>query len=160
MSDNARIEIKDGVTEGDLVLLNPRATVEEAREDERTDEKVDVKKKFGDDKPAVISNAVTKPGGPEDARAGGKGKQGGGRPAPDMKSLDKDGDGKLSKEEAPERMKGFFDTMDTDQDGFVSATELAEVRKRMQQMQQQGGDGPPGGGPAGPGGPRGLGAGP
>jgi HlyD family secretion protein len=160
MSDNARIEIKDGVKEGDLVLLNPRATVEEAREDERTDEKVDVKKKFGDDKPAVISNAAGKSGGPDGARTGGKGKQGGGRPALDMKSLDKDGDGKLSKEEVPERMKEFFNTMDTDQDGFVSATELAEVRKKMQQMQQQGGDGPPGGGPGGPGGPRAPGAGP
>ena len=36
MSNNTRIEIKDGVKEGDDVLLNPRATVEEAREDERS----------------------------------------------------------------------------------------------------------------------------
>lgn len=148
MGDNSRIEIKDGVKEGDAVLLNPRATVEEAREDERTDEKVDVKKRFGDDKPAAVAGP---PGGPGGSRAGGKGK-GGGRPQMDMKTLDKDGDGKLSKEEVPERMKDFFDTMDKDQDGSVNAAELAEVRKKMQQAQQQ-----QGGGPGGPGAPPGGG---
>ena len=47
-----------------------------------------------------------------------------------MKSLDKDGDSKLSKEEVPEQMKDFFDTMDTNKDGFVDAKELAEDRAR------------------------------
>jgi len=141
MSDNARIEIKDGLKEGDDVLLNPRATVDEARAEERTEEKVDVKKKFGGDAPAALSNAQS--------GARGKGKQGGGRPTLDMKTLDKDGDGKLSKEEMPERMREFFDGIDSNHDGFVSATELAEVRKKMQQAQQQGGGpgGAPGGGP-------------
>jgi HlyD family secretion protein len=139
MSDNARIEIKDGVKEGDDVLLNPRATVEEAREEEKSDEKVDVNKKFGGDKPAELSNAQ--------AGARGKGgKAGGGRPTLDMKALDKNGDGKLSKEEMPERMQEFFDNMDTNSDGFISASELAEVRKKMEQMKKQGG------GPGGPGG--------
>ena len=54
MSNNTRIEIKDGLTEGQDVLLNPRATVEEARAEEKSDEKVDVKKKFGGDKPAAF----------------------------------------------------------------------------------------------------------
>ena len=116
MGDNSRIEVKDGVKEGDEVLLNPRATVEEAREDERGDEKVDVKKRFGDDKPADVTGAAPGPGGPGGGR-GGKGK-GGGRPQLDMKTLDKNGDGKLSRDELPERMQNFFDTMDTDQDGF------------------------------------------
>jgi collagen type III alpha len=147
MSDNARIEIKDGVADGALVLLNPRATVEEAREEEHDAGKVDVKQKFGDDKPAALSGPSRGgPGGLEGGKA-----RAGGRPSLDMKSLDKDGDGKLSREEAPERMKDFFDNMDTDKDGAVSSAELAEVRKKMQQMQAQQG-GMPGGGPGGPGG--------
>jgi multidrug resistance efflux pump len=152
MSDNARIEIKDGVNEGERVLLNPRATVEDARAEDRGEEKVDVKQKFGDNKPAVLSGAGRDSGGQR-----GEAKQGGGRPQLDMKALDKDGDGKLSKDEAPERMKSFFDAMDTDQDGFVSASELAEVRKKMQQQQQQGGPGGPGGPGGGPGRPGGGG---
>lgn len=153
MGDNSRIEIKDGVAEGDYVLLNPRATVEEARADERDAEKVDVKKRFGDDKPAAVAGP---PGGPGGSR-GGKGK-GGGRPQLDIKSLDKDGDGKLSKEEVPERMKDVFDTMDKDQDGSVNAIELSEFVKQMQQRRQQQGGGPEGpGGPGGPGAPPGGG---
>ncbi|HVC97309.1 MAG TPA: HlyD family efflux transporter periplasmic adaptor subunit [Pirellulales bacterium] len=41
------IEIKDGLLEGDLVLLNPRAVVADAREDVPQDEVVDVSAKFG-----------------------------------------------------------------------------------------------------------------
>ena len=138
MGDNTRIEITDGVKEGDAVLLNPRATVEEAREDERTDEKVDVKKRFGDDKPAAVGGS---PGGSGGSRGGGKGKAGG-RPQLDMKTLDKDGDGKLSKEEVPERMKDFFDTMDKDKDGSGQRPSWRETFKKMQQTRQQQGGGP------------------
>src|SRR4029078_10328661 len=63
LSDNARIEIKDGLKDGDDVLLNPRATVEEAREEEKSDEKVDVTKKFGGDRPAGLANAPARRGG-------------------------------------------------------------------------------------------------
>ena len=38
MSNNTRIEIKDGLTEGEQVLLNPRAVVPEAREEAKPDE--------------------------------------------------------------------------------------------------------------------------
>jgi HlyD family secretion protein len=135
MSNNTRIEIKDGLSEGEDVLLNPRAAVEEAREEGKVVEKVDVKKKFGGDKPAVLPQTPTGPG----PGVGGDRKSGGARPVFDLKSLDKDNDGKLSKEEFPERMQPFFDTIDTNQDGFVDAKELAEGRKKMQQMRQQGG---------------------
>lgn len=39
--------------------------------------------------------------------------------------LDKDGDGKLSKDEAPERMQENFDRLDRNSDGFVDREELA-----------------------------------
>ncbi len=45
-----------------------------------------------------------------------------------LKRMDKDGDGKISKEEftGPER---FFERMDADKDGFVTAKELAAMRQ-------------------------------
>jgi RND family efflux transporter MFP subunit len=142
MSNNTRIEIKDGLAEGQDVLLNPRATVEDAREEEKTDEKVDVKKKFGDDKPAAIPAATAGPGGSAPpAAAGGPGAPAGAdqgkKGAFDLMAYDKNGDKKISKEEAPEQIKGFFDRMDTNEDGFIDAKEIAEARRKMQQMQQQ-----------------------
>lgn len=51
--------------------------------------------------------------------------------APNVKEflsrLDKDGDSKISKEEAPERMKENFDRLDTNKDGFIEAEEFARA---------------------------------
>jgi Ca2+-binding EF-hand superfamily protein len=59
---------------------------------------------------------------------------GGGAPSglPDrLKELDANGDGKISKEEAPERMKEFFDRFDTNSDGQVDQTELRRLGDRL-----------------------------
>ena len=57
---------------------------------------------------------------------GGRGRPGGG--APNIKEflsrLDKNGDGKISKEEAPERMKENFDRLDANKDGNIDAEEF------------------------------------
>jgi HlyD family secretion protein len=151
MSNNTRIEIKDGLADGDIVLKNPRAIVAEARADVKEAEAVDVKKKFGGDQPAALPKISNVPGAPAGSAAGEKGREGGGRPRgafPDFKSLDKDSDGKISLEEAPDRMKARFDDMDTNKDGSIDAKEWAEIRKQMQKMQEQmraGGQGAPGG---------------
>ena len=55
--------------------------------------------------------------------------------------LDKDGDGKVSREEAPEQMRGFFANLDANGDGFIDAAEISEMRKRFNRE-----GGPPGGG--------------
>lgn len=47
-----------------------------------------------------------------------------------LADYDKDKDGKLSKEEVPEQIQGFFDTLDTNGDGFLSKDEL-DVIGRM-----------------------------
>ncbi len=65
-SSSTQVEIRDGLAEGDLVLLNPRAVVPEAREEIKADDSAeDVKKKFGDSKGIVTSQADAGRGGPD-----------------------------------------------------------------------------------------------
>ncbi len=65
-------------------------------------------------------------GGPGGGRGGAGGGRGGGRGRgmPDMTSLDTDGDGRVSRDEAPEQMQEFFGQMDANGDGFITADEL------------------------------------
>ena len=77
----------------------------------------------------------------------------GGRGPPDLMQFDKDGDKRLKREELPERMQGMFERLDTNGDGFIDASEIAEMRRRFKQGGGRpggpGGEGS-GGGPAGP----------
>jgi multidrug efflux pump subunit AcrA (membrane-fusion protein) len=140
------IEIKDGVVEGEEVVLNPRAVVEEAREEETPDESESDKN---------VPDGI--PTGPDAGTPQGKPAGDG---TPKFSDYDTDKDGKLSKEEAPERMQQSFDRADADKDGFISLSEWAAHQNRRKQAQQGGGPGgPPGaGGPGGPPGGRGPGA--
>ena len=83
-------------------------------------------------------------GGQRGGSGGGGGQRGGGPGGGDMASrlmqMDKDGDGKLSKEEVPERI---FSRLDADKDGFVTKEEINAFGQR--------------GGPQGQGGRRGGG---
>jgi hypothetical protein len=154
MSNNTRIEVKDGVAEGDLVLLNPRAVVPEAREEDKSEESVDIRKKFGDERPtnAAGPNGRGGPGESDKQGPGGDGgpRRKGGRGNFDIMAADKNGDKKVSLDEAPEQMKQVFDRLDSNSDGFIDAKEAAEARRRMMERQQEQGEGPgrPAGGPA------------
>lgn len=153
------IGIADGLKEGDLVILNPRATVEEAREvaeeskekDEGGESNAEGQPKGesggragrGDGQGRGGSDSAGSPrgrGGRD--RSGGRGPDGqrgsGGGGGPGNVNPDKNGDGKISKEEAPERMKPFFDRLDTNSDGFIDQAEREEAKKRFQQQGQQG----------------------
>ena len=93
------------------------------------------------------------PGGKEGGKEGGKqGGKGGERKRPDFKTLDKNGDGFITEDEAPaqgwERMKKF----DTDGDGKISADEMTKG------MAEQRGRGKGPGGPGGKDGGKGNGA--
>jgi len=139
------VEVKDGLVEGDLVIMNPRAVVPDARIEDKSDDKaeVDTKAKFGEAKKVDLkAGAVT-------AEAPDRTGSGSNRPRGPMKvsDYDKDGDGKMSKAEAPEQMQSFFDRIDADGDGFVTQAEATASYQRMQQRAQQQG----GGGPAAPG---------
>ncbi|MCA9264435.1 MAG: HlyD family efflux transporter periplasmic adaptor subunit [Planctomycetales bacterium] len=102
-------------------------------------------------------------GGPGGGGPGNGGPGGGGRgPSFDLMQFDSDGDGRVSKDEAPERMQNFFDRMDPNGDGFIDQAEVDEMRSRFGGGRGgPGRGGPEGGGPGsgGPGGPGGPGSG-
>ena len=50
-----------------------------------------------------------------------------------LKAADANKDGKLSKEEAPDRMKENFDRIDANSDGFLDETELKQMAERMRE---------------------------
>ncbi len=86
-------------------------------------------------------------------RRGERGERGGrgGRGGNPMSRLDKDGDGKISKDEAPERMRERFDDIDANSDGFIDAEEQKALMERMRRGRdgRRGADGADGGGPPG-----------
>lgn len=57
----------------------------------------------------------------------GRGGTGAFNPKEILSRLDKNGDGKISKDEAPERMKENFDRLDANKDGNLDADELARL---------------------------------
>jgi multidrug resistance efflux pump len=178
------IEVVDGVKEGEEVFRNPRAIVEEARQEPLFEKQAEdakfsaavepgaapplpVASQGTAEKPskAALSPAGTSPSpaalsaaespGPgarsppeaelrAEAAPGESGKRGG-RGSFDLMQSDKDGDKKLSREELPERMQGMFERMDSNGDGFIDSSEVAEMRRRF----KQGGGRPGGPGPAG-----------
>ncbi len=162
MTNDKAIEIKRGLQEGEEVVLNPRAVLPEMTEDVKEAEKVDVDQRFGKAKEEGRGEKGEgrrekgNPGGPSpDARGpdGGKGPGGfgggpgggpgeGGRPRGpggagkgrfDLMQSDKNGDGKISRDELPEPMQGMFDRMDANSDGFIDKAEISAMRARFQQ---------------------------
>ena len=63
--------------------------------------------------------------------------------------FDKNGDGKISKEELPERMQGMFERADANKDGFLSKEELIKVSAQSGRREGGGEKGGRGGGPQG-----------
>ena len=73
-----------------------------------------------------------------------EGEEGRRRPgAPQLETIDKDGDGKISKEEAPERMAGRFDQIDKNGDGFIDKAEFEALVEMIRKRGRRpgGGDG-------------------
>jgi Ca2+-binding EF-hand superfamily protein len=58
------------------------------------------------------------------------------------KGMDKDGDGKLTGDEIPERMKGALDKIDTDKDGSISREEMDKASQGMRRQRGEGGQRP------------------
>ncbi len=138
------VEIQDGLVEGMEVILNPRAVIPEARAVKEAVEEVDVAEKFGKERKRApdAGNSPSAAGGPP-AGPGGPGKGAGERGGMSLSQLDKDGDGKIAKEELPEPMQAYFDMIDANSDGFVDASEMAKARQRRGNSGGGSGGGPP-----------------
>jgi len=143
LSDSKFIGVESGVVEGDMVVLNPRDVVPEVKELIKKNEEQEAKAKKSSPTSAKKSAApggAGRPGvGKKTARKGagkrsGSGGSGGGGGAAEtglgrMASLDKDGDGKVSKAESTGTfLAPFFDRVDADKDGFYTAKEAEASR--------------------------------
>lgn len=127
LSNDKFVEVKDGVSEGEEILMNPRAVMSEQisgeEGEEEADESTEVKSRFGDSDgaPAPPSAGGGKPsGGPQGS--------GGARPTQTFSDMDKNSDGKLTSDELP--WPGAVEKIDTDKDGSVSEAEWKVAAKR------------------------------
>ncbi len=118
VGDDRHVEVRSGLAEGDVVLQNPPERSEGNFGVARDGKQFGAPRKEG----AAGPTEGTPPG---EAPSGGARSRGG---MPSISSLDKDGDKRLSRDEAPEPMKAFFDKLDADADGFVTEAEAAARR--------------------------------
>ena len=79
-------------------------------------------------------------GRPEGNRPGAGGRQ---MPSPEQmfSQFDRDGDGTISKSEAPDRLAQNFDRVDADGDGKLTSDEINRVRQQMMRAGGRGRDG-------------------
>ncbi|MCA9195594.1 MAG: efflux RND transporter periplasmic adaptor subunit [Planctomycetales bacterium] len=151
-TNDKMVTIKEGLSAGDQVALNPRnhldllqlPEVEDVSDREKLEE-------IANSPLPPPQESGRGPGGPGGGQGGGGGP--GGDPAAFadrmFTSADTDGDGKISSDERaglPERMQESAASFDTNGDGDIDKTEFTRA---MSQRRRQGGGG---GGPGGPGG--------
>lgn len=141
-TNDRKMAISDGVKKGDEVILNPRATVPEAREEEKKEGEEEDRGK-GD----WTSGKSGKPGGkgrdgaksnPAAGQPSGKPSgnptAGGGRPSGAGSGQkpyeDKNGDGLITKDEVSGPMKTYFDKLDVNGDGSIDQAEFKKAADR------------------------------
>ena len=90
--------------------------------------------------------------GPEGPGRGPGGAAGPGASLDRLMAFDKNADGKLSKEEVPERIQSLIARADADKDGFASKAELEQMFAAQGDAAGEGPRGPGGRGPGGAGG--------
>lgn len=140
-SNATMIEIKSGLAEGDEVVLNPQPYAVDLATEFKTNQEIDVKQRYGD-QPKPLGGALGAPGagpGGPSAEGGSGGKKGG---RGNLMQFDANKDGKVSREEAPERLAQFFDNIDQNHDGFIDAREAAAAAAARKKREAEGGGGP------------------
>lgn len=147
INNDSFIEIKDGLAAGDAVILNPRATIEEARRDSEQKAAPDKSTEAGAEngsKDERKSGDGARPG-PDPAtpeKGKEKSKEKAKRGSFDLAAMDANKDGKITTEEMPERMRAMFPMIDENKDGFLDKKEIAAIRAKMRQ--RAAGEGPAG----------------
>lgn len=165
-SSDSFTAVSDGLKEGEQIVVNPRSALSELvaqLDSEFPVEKVQTKGIEGQLPPAEQSAAGRGPGkSPGESAGGGRGDksggersgerrggpQAGGDPAERFRQQDTNSDGKITVDEASERLKERFTSVDTNGDQGI---DMAEYQAMIQQFMQRppGGGGPPAGGPVG-----------
>lgn len=177
-TNDRTIEVLSGLDENDVVVMNPRSQFatelveletqlvkEQAEEAAKNPQPVGV--------PSAVPTGAPGPGGrppgaggpPDAGGAGGPGRgpggggpsEGGVRPDPvaRFKQMDANSDGKITEDEADERMKSRFATFDADGDGGITQEEMSAATARFRAAGGAGGQGggrPPGNAGGGSGG--------
>ena len=157
LSDSKFIGVEKGVAEGDEIVLNPRDVVAEAKEMMRKNEAEEAKNEKkaqsagGKSSKAAPGKTTKGSKGARKGRAGAgakksggkaaaKGKRAGGGSSGFITRMDKNGDGKLSKEEVSviPALKAGFDGADTNKDGFLDSAEITKMFANYQKKKDAG----------------------
>jgi hypothetical protein len=158
------VEIRGGLNEGDRVVLNPMAIVDEAEDRQAVISPEEDTDKVFDDDEIRSSSSNEKNGSQKDnnpsrptakanseqadatgesnrnERAGGRQRRG----SLDLMQYDKDGDGKVSlSDELPERMQSFMGRVDSNGDGFIDSKEAAALQNRARGQRRSNRQGTP-----------------
>jgi hypothetical protein len=154
------VEIKGGLQEGDEVVLNPASILEEEEADAAPEEESARDGESPPDAdaapPAKYEDRPQQPSGKESRGRGAKQRTpdtpDAGRPGEQPRErdtkgrrrgpggfqrMDRNQDGKISKDEVPEAMHSIFDRLDRNQDGVLDAQEM-----RATSGQRRGGERP------------------
>ncbi len=144
-SNDKFLVVTAGLESGEMIVLNPRAHLGDIKLPAIPEEAARPAEQFARAKVEDAGAAASGDGERPRGKGRGKGATGGNAAAIValvMQNSDKDGDGKISEEEAPEQMKAGFSQTDANKDGFVDAQEMtAGINKRMA---AGGAGGPPG----------------
>ena len=132
LSNDKFVEVKDGVSEGEEILMNPRAVMSEQMNEEEGEEEADestgVKSRFGESSGTPPAAGGGKSSGSQPGGGSGASGAGGSQKAPSFASLDQNSDGKLTSDEIT--WPGAIDKLDKDGDGAVSSAEWKNRPKR------------------------------
>ena len=139
--DQTHIQIVSGLSEGDTILKAPLLHAKELnvggglfgyRKLNPEDIGFEIPTIATPPKPAATTVAIKTPATTNSAPARPRQPGVGGSGRTSLMSYDKDGDGKVSKDEVPEQMKSIFGRMDSDGDGFITKAEVDALQQRSQ----------------------------
>jgi hypothetical protein len=138
-TNDVDVVIREGVTEADQVVMNPRQFLDELNLPELPAKEMDANEMIAGREPlssgAQLTNAQATSTPPITEQAPPSGASRGSM----LERMDKNGDGRLSPDEVPPQMAERFATGDKNGDGFLDADEISALPRRA----------PGGGGPGG-----------
>ncbi|MHC5093393.1 MAG: efflux RND transporter periplasmic adaptor subunit [Planctomycetota bacterium] len=137
------VEIRDGLQEGQQVLLSPpRLMMGANRSQNGKGDTPKSKAGFKKNSKTKSPPTATAPEDPKESSPKAQASDNSGDAADPMKRMDKNGDGKIDlSSEVPEQARQFMTPLDTNKDGFIVKKEMDAAAKKF-----GGGKGQPGGG--------------